>query len=80
MPGYNNTAYWVYVDEFGTVNIKDPSSDLYIEVAVFVKDEERQALENGIDELCQELCGGAELKSSRVGGDHAKNLIGCLYE
>ena len=74
MPGYSNTAYWVYVDEFGTVNIQDPSSELYIEVAVFIKDEERLTLENGIEEICQELCGGAELKSSRVGGDNAKRL------
>lgn len=74
MPGYSNTAYWVYVDESGTVNKQDPNSNLYIEVAVFIKDKDRQAVERGVEEICNELCNGAELKSSRIGGDNAKRL------
>ncbi len=74
MPGYNNTAYWVYVDEFGTVNLQDPTSHLYIEVAVFIKDEDKEKVESGVEDICNELCNGAELKSSRIGGDNVKRL------
>lgn len=74
MPGYDNIAYRVYIDESGTVNIHDPDSNLYIVVAVYIQEENRKTIEEGIEEICKELCNGAELKSSRIGKDNNKRL------
>ena len=74
MAGFDNTAYWVFVDECGTVSPKDPSSNLYIEAAVLVKDEDKENLSNSIDEICQDLFGGTELKNSKIAGKNDKRL------
>ena len=83
MAGYDYIAYRVYIDESGTVNINDPNSNLYIVVAVYIQEENKKTVEVGIEEICKELCNGAELKSSRIGKDNKKRLklldrLGCL--
>lgn len=67
----------VFVDESGTPELdltKRGVTRFYIAVAVFVDDERRKAAEAELERAASELCGGAEIKSSRIGPNHERRL------
>lgn len=71
------TKYIAYVDETGT-NVLDTStngeSNLFICTAVLVKESDNEKLSNVLLDMSQRLCGGAEIKSSRIGKKHERRL------
>ncbi|SOB60494.1 conserved protein of unknown function [Pseudodesulfovibrio profundus] len=71
------TKYIAYVDETGT-NVLDTStngeSNLFICTAVLVKESDNEKLSNVLLDMSKRLCGGAEIKSSRIGKNHDRRL------
>lgn len=70
---------WVtaYVDETGTNDLdssKPGVSHLFICVAVIVDDASKAIAANGVQQTSKGLCGGAEISSRRVGGDHERRI------
>ena len=70
---------WVtaYVDETGTNNLdssKPGVSHLFICVAVIVEEDTQGLATSGVQQTSMELCGGAEISSKRVGGDHERRI------
>ena len=66
-----------FVDETGTNELDSSKlgvSNLFICVAVVVDDVGRLETENAMYKLSSELCGGAEISSRRIGGDHKRRL------
>lgn len=72
-----NSWLTAFVDETGTNELdstKNGVSHLFICVAVVVNDADLALAESKMKEISQKLCGGAEIKSSRIGADHQKRL------
>lgn len=70
---------WVtaYVDETGTNDLdssKPGVSHLFICVAVIVENDVQAMAASGIQQISTDLCGGAEISSKRVGGDHERRV------
>lgn len=70
---------WVtaYVDETGTNDLdstKSGVSHLFICVAAIVEDDAKTDAANGVVRVAEDLCGGAEISSKRVGGDHQRRI------
>lgn len=67
----------VYVDESGTaeLDLRKPNvGRYYVGVAVFVDEEQDQKAQSLLDGIAGRLCGGAEIKSARIGVDHDRRL------
>jgi hypothetical protein len=71
------TKYIAYVDETGT-NVLDTTtsgeSNLFICTAVLVKESDNDKLSEILLDMSKRLCGGAEIKSSRIGKKHNSRL------
>lgn len=66
-----------YVDESGTNELdssKPNVSNLFICVAIVVDNKDLNKTENSISEITKDFCGGAEIRSSRIGSDHKKRI------
>lgn len=64
-----------YVDETGTNELdtsKTGVSAFFICVAVVVESERVEELTDGLDKIAEQLCGGAEIKSSSMGRKHTR--------
>lgn len=62
----------VYIDEYGTNSLcteKSGVTDLFINTAVVVQQKDTQQLEQKIREVSRKKCGGAEIKSSKIGSN-----------
>ena len=76
-PPNMDTWLTAYVDETGTNELdsqKPGVSHLFICVAVLVDPAGLRATETAVRQLSQDLCGGAEISSSRIAGDHKRRL------
>lgn len=72
-----NTWLTAFVDETGTNELdstKRGVSHLFICVAVLVDSNERLAIEAALRKISQDLCGGVEISSKRIAGDHQRRL------
>ncbi len=66
-----------YVDESGTNELdtsKPGVSHLFICVAIVVDEANKLTCEDALRRMSKELCGGAEIASKRIGGDHKRRL------
>ena len=67
----------VYVDESGTpeLDLKKPHvGRYYVAVAVFVDEQQDRQAEDLLEVVAAKLCGGGEIKSSKIGPDHDRRL------
>ena len=67
----------MYVDETGTPDLdvgKRGVERYYIAAAVFVDEEHAPEAEARVEGIAARLCGGAPIKSSRIGADHECRL------
>ena len=72
-----NTWLNAFVDETGTNELeadKPGTSHLFICVAVLVDDAGLTVTQDALRTLSDQLCGGAEISSKRIGGDHKRRL------
>jgi hypothetical protein len=71
----NRSSYTAYVDETGT-NILNTSvggeSNIFICTAVLVSDANQDMISHGLSEISARYCRGAEIKSSKIGNNHAR--------
>lgn len=79
--GTKDSWLTAYVDESGTNELNSSKrnvSNLFICVAIVVDDKGLDESKNGMIEISNHLCSGAEIRSSRIGSDH-KRRIKFLY-
>jgi len=66
-----------YIDESGTNELdtsKPGVSHLFICVAIVVDEPKKATCEDAVRWMSKEFCGGAEIASKRIGGDHKRRL------
>jgi hypothetical protein len=65
----------IFVDEYGTNSLNTTGAttpNLFIMVAIYVKDSDLINIGNALNNLSNQLCNGSEIRSNRIGSNHTR--------
>lgn len=65
---------FAFIDESGTVDLNEKSSDLFVTVAVTVNGENLEKARAAVSKIQEVYFGGAEMKSSKIANKHARRI------